>query len=83
MRHATGLAILVLAGSLAGCCGPRWPTQAALPPAQRAIRYVAQAVKLASDRCVEEAGTNVEELTACDAVWDALKPTLIGLEKKP
>ena len=79
MRHATGLAILVLAGSLAGCCGPRWPTTASLPPAQRAVRYVAQALKEADRRCAEDATTK-EELEGCVAVYGDLKTVLLKLE---
>ena len=79
MRHAEWLAILGLAGSLAGCCGPRWPTQAALPPSQRAIRYIAQAVKLADDKCAAEANTQVE-LEGCATVFNTLKPVVLKLE---
>lgn len=79
MRHATGLAILVLAGAAAGCCTPRWPTTASLPPAQRAVRYVAQAVKEADRRCAEDSET-AEEAKACVAVYGELKLTLIKLE---
>ena len=79
MRHAEWLAILGFAGSLAGCCGPRWPTQAALPPSQRAIRYIAQAVKLADDKCAAEANTQVE-LEGCAAVFNTLKPVVLKLE---
>lgn len=79
MRYATGLAILVLAGSLAGCCGPRWPTQAPLPPAQRAVRYVAQAVKIADERCAKESNSQVE-LEGCVAVYGDVKTVLLKLE---
>ena len=79
MRHATGAVLLVLAGAASGCCGPRWPTQAALPPSQRAIRYVAQAVKLADDKCAAEANSQVE-LEGCAAVFNTLKPAIIKLE---
>ena len=79
MRHATGLAILVLAGAASGCCGPRWPTSTPLPPAQRAVRYVAQAVKEADKRCAEDATTK-EEAEACIHVYGELKTVLIKLE---
>jgi hypothetical protein len=79
MRHAKWLAVLVLAGSISGCCGPRWPTSAPLPPAQRAVRYIAQAVKLADERCAKEANTQVE-LEGCIAVYGDLKTVLIKLE---
>lgn len=79
MRHAEWLAVLVLAGSISGCCGPRWPTSAPLPPSQRAVRYIAQAVKLADERCAKEANTQVE-LEGCIAVYGDLKTVLIKLE---
>lgn len=79
MRHATGLAILVFAGAAAGCCGPRWPSQAALPPAQRAVRYLAQALKEADERCAKEANSQVE-LEGCVQVYGELKTALIKLE---
>ena len=79
MRYAEWLAVLVLAGSISGCCGPRWPTSTPLPPSQRAVRYIAQAVKIADDRCVKEANTQVE-LEGCQAVYDTLKPVILKLE---
>lgn len=79
MRHAKWLAVLVLAGSISGCCGPRWPTSAPLPPSQRAVRYIAQAVKSADERCAKEANTQVE-LEGCQAVYDTLKPVILKLE---
>jgi hypothetical protein len=79
MRHATGLAILALAGAAAGCCTPRWPTTASLPPAQRAVRYVAQAVKEADRRCAEDSETKAEA-EACIEVYGVLKTALIKLE---
>ena len=79
MRHAKWLAVLVLAGSISGCCDPRWPTTHSLPPPHRAIRYIAQAVKIADDRCVKEANTQVE-LEGCQAVYDTLKPVILKLE---
>jgi hypothetical protein len=79
MRHAEWLAILGLAGSLAGCCGPRWPTSAPLPPAQRAVRYLAQALKEADERCAKEANSQVE-LEGCVAVYGDVKTVLLKLE---
>ena len=79
MNYAKWLALLVLAGSLAGCCGPRWPTQAPLPSAQRAVRYIAQAVKIADEKCAEDAKSQVE-LESCIAVYGELKTVLIKLE---
>lgn len=79
MRYAEWLAVLVLAGSISGCCGPRWPTTAPLPPAQRAVRYIAQAVKEADERCAKEANSQVE-LEGCIAVYGDLKTVLIKLE---
>ena len=79
MRHATGAVLLVLVGSLAGCCGPRWPTQAPLPPSQRAVRYLAQALKEADERCAKESNSQVE-LEGCVAVYGDVKTVLIKLE---
>jgi hypothetical protein len=79
MRHATGAVLLVLAGAASGCCGPRWPTQTALPPSHRAIRYVAQAIKIADDRCAAEANTQVE-LEGCREFFTTLKPVVLKLE---
>lgn len=79
MRHATGAVLLVLAGSLAGCCGPRWPTQAPLPPAQRAVRYLAQALKEADERCAKESNSQVE-LEGCREFFNTLKPVVLKLE---
>jgi hypothetical protein len=79
MRHATGAVLLVLAGAASGCCGPRWPTQAPLPPAQRAVRYLAQALKEADERCAKESNSQVE-LEGCVQVYGEVKTVLIKLE---
>lgn len=79
MRHATGAVLLVLAGAASGCCGPRWPTSAPLPPAQRAVRYLAQALKEADERCAKESNSQVE-LEGCVQVYGEVKTVLLKLE---
>ena len=80
MRHATGAVLLVLAGAASGCCGPRWPTQAALPPSQRAVRYIAQALKEADERCAKEANSQVA-LEGCVQVYGEVKTIPNKLER--
>jgi hypothetical protein len=79
MRYAEWLAVLVFVGSLSGCCGPRWPTTHSLPPAQRAVRFVAQALKEADRRCAEDANSQAE-LEGCVAVYGDVKTVLVKLE---
>jgi len=79
MNYAKWLAVLALALAASGCCGPRWPTTHALPPAQRAVRFVAQALKEADRRCAEDANSQAE-LEGCVAVYGDVKTVLIKLE---
>jgi hypothetical protein len=79
MNYAKWLAFLALALAASGCCGPRWPTTHSLPPAQRAVRFVAQALKEADRRCAEDANSQAE-LEGCVAVYGDVKTVLVKLE---
>jgi hypothetical protein len=83
MRHAKWLAVLVFAGSVSGCCGPRWPTQDGIAPAKAYVRYVALAVKKGDDKCFEAAQGDDAAKRGCAEVYGVLKRELIKLEEEP